>query len=418
MREHRHFAAQVRTDDQQRFERIDLRDAPAERGHGGIGDVAGEIHLAQTVVHVQRAQARGQLREQCVFLDGARRTGEHAETLRRCRGKSVSRRLQRRRPVGFLPAAIARAHHGHLQAIRAVDALVAEAVAIGDPALVDRFVLARHHAHEPPTQHVPVEVGAEAVVRRDQRVLRHFPRPRAVAERLAVERADRTQVDDVARQLVVDALLDVGADLAVLATVVGAEFLHARDVLPEAHAARAVDAARHVGGDEWTDVLVLDHALALVVARNVAAIAHGQILQLAFAALIADRAVERMIDQQEFHHRLLRSDGLRGTRVDDHALGHRRGAGGQRLRRLLHLDETHAAVRGHGQFLVVAEARDVDVMGVRDADDHLALARLHRHAIHGDVDAVVRHRLAHAATCCAVTRLRPPWSIMYSNSCR
>ena len=44
---------------------------------------------------------------------------------------------------------------------------------------------------------------------------------------------------------------------------------------------------------------------------DVAAEAHREILQLALAALIADRAVERMIDEQEFHRRFLRGDGLR-----------------------------------------------------------------------------------------------------------
>ena len=52
-------------------------------------------------------------------------------------------------------------------------------------------------------------------------------------------------------------------------------------------------------------------ALALVEARDVAPEAHREILQLALAALIADRAVERMIDEQEFHRRALRADGAR-----------------------------------------------------------------------------------------------------------
>ena len=61
------------------------------------------------------------------------------------------------------------------------------------------------------------------------------------------------------------------------------------------------------------EVLVLDHALALGVARDVAAEAHREILQLALAALVADRAVERMVDQQELHRRLLRRDARLAT---------------------------------------------------------------------------------------------------------
>ena len=54
-------------------------------------------------------------------------------------------------------------------------------------------------------------------------------------------------------------------------------------------------------------------ALALVVARDVAAEAHRQVLQLALPALIADRAVERVIDEQELHGGALRADGARAT---------------------------------------------------------------------------------------------------------
>ncbi len=49
-------------------------------------------------------------------------------------------------------------------------------------------------------------------------------------------------------------------------------------------------------------------ALALGVARDAAAEAHREILELALAALVADRAVERMVDQQELHRRFLRRD--------------------------------------------------------------------------------------------------------------
>ena len=81
----------------------------------------------------------------------------------------------------------------------------------------------------------------------------------------------------------------------------------------EAHAARALDAARHLGGDQRAEVLVGNDALALGEARHRAAVAERQILQLAFAALVADRAVERMVDQQEFHHVALRRQRLLAT---------------------------------------------------------------------------------------------------------
>ena len=116
-------------------------------------------------------------------------------------------------------------------------------------------------------------------------------------------------------------LAEHGRDLGMLATMDHAEFHHAGDFLAEAHATRAVDAARHLGHrDQRADVLLEDDALFLVVARFGCAIADRQILQLAFAALIADRAVERMVDQQELHHALLRLQRLLAARANDHAL--------------------------------------------------------------------------------------------------
>ncbi len=52
--------------------------------------------------------------------------------------------------------------------------------------------------------------------------------------------------------------------------------------------------------------LSFDRALVLVIAAAVEAIAHRLILQIALAALVADRAIERMVDQQELHHALAR----------------------------------------------------------------------------------------------------------------
>ncbi len=74
----------------------------------------------------------------------------------------------------------------------------------------------------------------------------------------------------------------------------------------EAHTARAVDAARHVGVDQGPEIFVLDRALVVLEAPGVEAVGHGLVLEIAFAALVADRAVERMIDEQELEHALAR----------------------------------------------------------------------------------------------------------------
>src|ERR1700684_329284 len=54
------------------------------------------------------------------------------------------------------------------------------------------------------------------------------------------------------------------------------------------------------------EISVPYRALVLVEAAGIDAVGHRLILQIAFAALVADRAIERMIDQQKFHHAFAR----------------------------------------------------------------------------------------------------------------
>ena len=66
-----------------------------------------------------------------------------------------------------------------------------------------------------------------------------------------------------------------------------------------------------------------------------------------------------MVDKQKLHHALLRFFRVVTRREDLHAFGRGRGARGHRLRRFFNLHQAHAAIRGDGQFFVIAEVRDV-----------------------------------------------------------
>ena len=115
-----------------------------------------------------------------------------------------------------------------------------------------------------------------------------------------------------------------------------------------------------LGLDQRAEILVADGALVLLEPAAVETVGHRLVLQIALAALVADRAIERMIDQQELHHPLLRLDRLWRFGVNHHAVGRRHRAGGDRLWRFLDLDQTHPAVAGDREALVVAEMRDLD----------------------------------------------------------
>lgn len=56
------------------------------------------------------------------------------------------------------------------------------------------------------------------------------------------------------------------------------------------------------GFHQRADVLVFDGALVLFKAVLVDAIGHGLILQVALATLVADRAIQRVVDEQKLHH--------------------------------------------------------------------------------------------------------------------
>ena len=85
------------------------------------------------------------------------------------------------------------------------------------------------------------------------------------------------------------------------------------------------------------------------------AVRESHVLQFAFAACIADRAVERMIAQQHFHHALARLMNFRRVGRDDHALADHGRARSLQLGHLLDFDQAHPAGTLQRQIWVVAK---------------------------------------------------------------
>ncbi len=111
------------------------------------------------------------------------------------------------------------------------------------------------------------------------------------------------------------------------------------------------------------------------------AVANRQILQLTLATLVADRAIQRVVDQQKLHHTLLRRHSQLRMREYLHAIGHGGCAGRQRLRRLFHLNQTHPAIGRDRQLLVIAEMRDVDAQLAGSIHDGRAVVYLRLFAV-------------------------------------
>ena len=265
--------------------------------------------------------------------------------------------------------------------IGGVEALAAQPVAgeprlVGDPLLVDILVQQRDHPLHLAAARIDADIAADRVHHVDGLGLGQLPRPGVEGVGLRGQRADRAEIDDIARQLRGQRLLDIGADLHVLAAPGGAELLDAGHLGDEADAARAVDAARHMGLDQRAEILVRHRALVLGEARPVESVGHRLVLQIALATLVADRAIQRVVDQQELHHPLARLPHRRRVGADHHVVADRHRAGGDRLGRALHLDQAHAAIAGDRQAFVIAEARDLHARlfaGLEDGDPVLDL---------------------------------------------
>ena len=367
LRQQRRIFAQETADDQQAVKMAHLRQRHSQTGRAVALAVGTEIAVPQAKINVFRTQRAHQFLQQVQLFERGMRRSKRANgrrTLLVERGlAAVGDKFQRFLPTDFAPLR-ATANHRRTQALIAIEGFVGKAVFIRQPAFVDGFIFQRQHALDAVKAGLHDEVRAHAIVRADRTAARQFPGARRKTERARSQRAHRAQVNDVAGQFGIERAPEERHDFGVLAAIRLPQFHVAGDFLHEAHAAGAVDAAGHVGGDQRAEVFVEHDALFFTIARLVAAVADRQILQLAFAALVANRAIQRVIDEQKLHHGLLRPHGVFRMRPHFHAVGHGRGTGGQRLGRLFYLHQTHAAVGGNRQLAVIAKVRNVDASEV------------------------------------------------------
>ena len=268
---------------------------------------------------------------------------------------------------------------------------------VGYPLLVHLLIGAREDAQDFTSARVDADRGADRVHHVDRLRLVELPGTRCKGIGFRGQRSDRAEVDHVALQLRGHGMFEIGRDLHVLATADRTELGYAGHLGREADAARAVDAPRHDGLDQRADIFVLDRAFVLLIAACIDAIGHRLVLQIAFAALIADRTVERMVDQQKFHHafaRLLhhRSLGIKNLRrpiLVRWQILHAHGAGGLRFGNADDFDQAHPAISGNRQPLVEAEARDFRAGG---------FASLEQRVLRRDIDFFsINDNLGHAA---------------------
>src|ERR1700730_3738460 len=302
------------------------------------------------------------------------------------RRAGMERFAPRRRPQSPALAHIWLVEALHPQAINLMPGLV------GNPLLVHVFVDARQDAHHLTTPGIDPDGAADRVGDVDRLGLAKFPRTRRERIGLRGQRTNRAQIDHVALQLRYHRLLEIGRNLHVLAAADGAKLRHARNLRGEADAARALDATVHGGFNQSPEIFVLDGALVLLETRGVDAIGHGLVLQVAFAALVADRTVKRVIDEQEFHHafaglpdhgRLSMHDRRFALRSRT-TVAHSPGAACHGLRRANQFDETHATIAGDGEAFMETEAWNLRAGNLAGLEQRVFRRNVHLVAVDDD----------------------------------
>ena len=266
-------------------------------------DELGGQAVAELRVDVVGADhALGEHRPDVRVLVRAARAAEHRDRCRRRAGSwpSRSRRPRGRARRATTPRASAPPSRtcGSSSAVVGVHPLEAVATLVAQPAVVHRLGVDAEQAHEAVRRRLHRAAALHRARRARRLDRREVPGPGAEAVLARGQRADRADLHGVAREVRVERLLFEVQDLHAIAAVDEVDERVARDLVGEADAARALDAALAV---EQHEVAQRDRlrevALLLDEPRLAGTERERLVLQRALAAAVADRAVERVVDR-------------------------------------------------------------------------------------------------------------------------
>src|SRR5262249_40043791 len=211
-------------------------------------------------------------------------------------------------------------------------------------------------------------LAAIRAVRADRADVLHLPRTRLVAVDAAGQRAHRADVDTGAALVAFQVIADVRRDLADHAAIDDAERAHAHAFIADAYAAEAENATRRIEKHHGGKLFFGSVDFFFGVPALARAVAEHHVLQLALAALIAHRTIQRVIGQQKLERVLTCLRDLRRLRAHHHTLADRQRTCRHQLGHLFHFDQAHAARRLQRQPLVIAERGNLDAHRLRRID--------------------------------------------------
>src|ERR1035437_8342952 len=257
-----------------------------------------------------------------------------------------------------------------MREVESVAALDAEEIVI-DPALVAIVAADDFHAGVA-TADAQCGLASVPAVGADRAHMVHFPRTRLVAVSPGSKRAHRANVDAHAALLAVEMVFLIACDDRTDAAVLLAERPNVHAFAADAHTALAQNAARTVEVHHRRPLLFFLVVLGLRELGFGGAVGKRHVLQFAFAAGVAHRAIQRVVAEYQLQHRLAGLTHFIAVGGDDHALGHGRGAGGLQLRHLFDLHDAHAASALQRKSGVVTERRNFNAHALASLDQQRA----------------------------------------------
>src|SRR6476469_7593703 len=160
--------------------------------------------------------------------------------------------------------------------------------------------------------------AAIGAVRANRAHMFHLPGARLIAVSSRGQTAHGTDVDTCSAFIAFQVIAAIGDNLRSYAAISHAERTDAKPFAADSYAAIAQDTARRVIKHDRRPLLFVDVYFLFAETALPRAIAEDHVLQLAFAALIADRTIERMIGQQKLESSFACLANLCGIGVGDH----------------------------------------------------------------------------------------------------
>ena len=221
----------------------------------------------------------------------------------------------------------------------------------------------------------------------------HLPGAGLVAVGVARERAHGADVNAHPALFAFErAVGPVGEDRRAHAALADAKRLDVHAFVADAHAAETEDAARVVEVDDGGKLLL---GLVLLLFEEAAlggAVAEDHVLQLALAALVAHRAVERVVGEEEFEHGLAGVVHRRRSGAHHHPGLHDDRAGGLELGGFFDFHQAHPAGGLEREPRVIAEGRHFDADRLAGLDEQRSRGGLDGPAVHVQLNRLGRLR--------------------------